>query len=199
MANFRAITAVCEGIIYLLRSNYDPADFEQELEFAVYAARDFDKPMEAGVSLFLYRVLVNKAYRAPPGRLTPEGERQRPRLPLDLHFLLTAWGREASLQHALIGWMMRTLDDTPILPAGLLNTRFEGVFDPAEAVEIGVAELPSEDLLHMWELLGNQIYHLSVPYLARNVQIESRQLQLEGRAVQERIFDYHEVVAQEGT
>lgn len=197
MADYRAITAVCEGIIYLLRSNYEPADFEQELEFAVYAARDFDNPMEAGVSLFLYRVYLNGAYRAPAGRLTTDGQRQRPRLPLDLHFLLTAWGRDASLQHAITGWMMRTMDDTAILPAGLLNTRFEQVFAPPESVELGLAELPTEDLLHIWELLGNDIYHLSVPYVARNVHIESRRLLVEGGAVQERVFDHRRAVPEE--
>jgi hypothetical protein len=94
----------------------------------------------------------------------------------------------------LIGWMMRALEDNPILPAGLLNTRFDGVFDPSEAVELSVGEMASEDLFHLWELLGNEIYHLSVPYIARNVHIESRRLQTEGAAVQERDFDYHELV-----
>jgi hypothetical protein len=198
MADFRAITAVCEGVVYLLRSQYDPGDFEQELEFGVYAARDFDQPMEAGVSLFLYRVYLNGAFRAPAGRLTPEGQRQRPRLPVDLHFLLTAWGREASLQHAITGWMMRVLEDTSILPAGLLNTRFAGVFGPSETVEVALADLPTEDLLHIWELLGHDVYHLSVPYVARNVHIESRQVLVEGGAVQERQFDYRQVIGEEG-
>jgi hypothetical protein len=51
---------------------------------------------------------------------------------LDLHFLLTAWGRDPLIQHAITDWMMRVLDNTSILPAGLLNNRYAYVFGPAK-------------------------------------------------------------------
>jgi hypothetical protein len=45
-----------------LRISYEPGDFEQDLDFSVYAARDFSTPVEADVSLFLYRVYLNDVY-----------------------------------------------------------------------------------------------------------------------------------------
>ena len=72
--------------------------------------------MEQGVSLFLYRVYHNGGARSPAGRTLPDGRRQRTRLPVDLHFLATAWARKASLQHEIAGWMMRVLEDNPVLP-----------------------------------------------------------------------------------
>ena len=94
---------------------------------------------------------------------------------MELHFLLTIWGKEYSLQHTLAGWIMRTLEDNPILPAGLLNAVEPAIFRNDETVEICLAELRTEDLLRIWDVLGLNIYQLSVPYVARIINIESQQ------------------------
>lgn len=193
MADYRGIAATCAAVIHLLRANYDPQEFSQELEFAVYTAEDFAQPMEAGVSLFLYRIYVNGTHRAPPGRVGADGRRHRNRLPLDLYFLLTAWGREASLQQTITGWMMRTLEDAAILPSGLLNTPMPDAFQSAEAVELSLAEMSSDDLFHLWEILSPNNYHISIPYVARNINIESARTLVKGRPVQERTFNYQEI------
>ncbi len=99
MADFRAIGAVCETVMQVLRMHYRPEDFNNELEFKVYLARNFTQPMSGGVSLLLYRVSPNGSHRTPAGRLGPGGRRYRTQLPLDRHFLLTAGGKDASLQH----------------------------------------------------------------------------------------------------
>jgi len=56
-------------------------------------------------------------------RRDPVGRRYRPSTPLDLWYLLTAWSSEAEEQQRLLGWAIRTLEETPILPAGFLNRR----------------------------------------------------------------------------
>jgi hypothetical protein len=193
MANFRAITAVCESVVYMLRSNYDPDDFNNELEFLVYSAGDFAEPMEAGVSLFLYRILPDGTHRIPNGRIGPDGRRHPTRLPVNLHFLLTTWGKSASLQHTIAGWMMRILEDNPIFPVGLLNTVLPDVFQHDETVEISLTDLSNEDLLRVWEMLPQSTYRLSIPYIARSIRIESTQLLSKGEPVQERTFDYRKV------
>jgi hypothetical protein len=188
VADYRAVATVTEAVLQLLRSNYVPADFDQELEFKVFTAKDFTKPLNAGVSLFLYRIFPNGVQRTPPGRLTSEGRRAPSLLPLDLHMLLTVWGREASLQHTIAGWMMRVLEDQPVFPAGLLNAVSAGVFRPDETVEVLLTELTNEDLLRIWDTLVQNVYQLSVPYVARVVRIESsRPLFEPGGLVQERV------------
>ena len=187
MATHRGIEATCQAVVELLRDDYAPDDFMQELEFRVLSVGSFHHGLTAGVSLFLYRVLVNGADRTPPGRRSDEGGRLRHQLPLDLHFMLTAWAKDPSLQHSIAGWMMRTLEDHTVLPAALLNRRTDGVFRPDETVELGVAELATEDLLHLWELLGAETYQLSVPYLARNVRLESHRSLVTGSLIQDRI------------
>ncbi|MCB8944432.1 MAG: DUF4255 domain-containing protein [Ardenticatenaceae bacterium] len=191
MANFRAITAVCESVVYMLRSNYDPNDFNNELEFLVYSASDFAAPMEAGISLFLYRILPDGTHRIPTGRINTNGQRYQTRLPVNLYFLLTTWGKTASLQHTIAGWMLRTLEDHPILPIGLLNTVLPDVFHPDETVEISLTDLSNEDLLRVWEMLPQSTYRLSVPYVARSIRLESTQPLSQGQPIQERTTHYH--------
>lgn len=190
MADFRAVATVCEAVVELLRASYHSEDFNNELEFRVFTPRDFANPMANGVSLFLYRIYPNGAHRTPVGRLGPDGRRLQTELPVELHFLLTVWGREASLQHTVAGWMMRTLEDTPILSAGLLNSVTAEVFRADETVEISLTELSTENLLRIWEVLGLNVYQLSVPYIARILQLESVQAEPSGLGpeVQERLL-----------
>lgn len=192
MADTRAIMAVGEAVTNLLRAAYDPTDFSVPLEFRTITARQFSTdPPAAGVSLFLYRVTPSGIIRTPPGRFDPDGRQRRRELPVDLHFLLTIWGAEATLQHAIAGWAMRTLEDTPLLGAGALNAAVAGSFRAEEAVELMLAELANEDLLRIWEVLGLNLYQLSVPYTARCVRLESVERLAEdtGPPVQERVQD----------
>jgi hypothetical protein len=197
MATYQAISAVSQAIVHLMRSQFSPAEFgDNNLEFDVYAAEDFQNAMEMGVSVFLYRVSVNGVYRTPSGRLTPDGRRQRTMLPLDLHFLLTVWANEPSLQHQIVGWMMRVLEDTPSLVNGQLNHQSAGIFQPDETVELTVGEMSNDEFFHLWEILGSKNYHVSVPYLARVVRIESGLAYSQGAPVQERLFDARKLVNQ---
>jgi hypothetical protein len=190
VGSYRAITAVSDAIVHLLQSQFDAAAFDgNQLQFRVYLAKDFAQPMDAGVSVFLYRVYVNNTQRSVGARMSLDGRRLRPPLSLDLHFLLTAWAQDASLQHAIAGWMMRALEDTPRFPAGLLNHRFAGSFHADESVELAVTELTTEELFRIWEVIVNNAYQVSVPYVARVVRIESLQpLPADAGPIQERDF-----------
>ncbi len=191
MADFRAVAAVCDAVMGLLESAAAGAGFDQKLQFQVLTARQLgEQPITAGVSLFLYRVLVDGTNRSPAGRLDAEGRRTRHKLPLDLHFILSVWGGAASLQHRIAGWMIRVLEDHPILPAGLLNRVAPDTFRPEETVELVLGELSTEDLLRLWENLAERDYRLSIPYLARVVWIESTDLaEPDAGPVQQRRFD----------
>jgi hypothetical protein len=191
MATFRAVSAVSDTIVHMLASRYNSEEFNlNPLEFRVYVAGDFATPMEAGVSVFLYRIYMNAVQRTPPGRIGADGRRLRSPLPLDLHFLITAWGRDASLQHSIAGWMMRVLEDTPSLPVGLLNHGGLQIFEPDESVELAVAEIDTEVLFRIWEVIGTNSYQISVPYVARGVRIDSDRVVESAGPVQERVFDY---------
>lgn len=188
MADYRGIETVGKALVHLFRTSFRREDFDDfDLQFEVFVAEDFrQQPMSAGISVFLYRATVNGAHRTPSGRNELNGSRQLTKLPLDLHYLMTVWARDSSLEHRIAGWMMRTLEDTPVLPYGLLDAVGPGVFRPDETFELILAELVNEDLFRIWETLVQIGYKLSVPYMVRNLRIESRQTESLGERVQER-------------
>ena len=199
MATPSAISATTESVIRLLRSSYNPADFNNaSLDFQVYVANDFLTPMDEGVSLLLYRIYHDGTNRNPPGRLQPDGQRGRNKLPLELHFMLTAWAKQASLQHEIAGWMMRTLEDNPVLYPSLLNSYKPDVFFPEETVELSLAQLSVEDMFNIWDVIIHHVYQLSVPYVARVVELESTLAEAEGISIQERILDFRQPVLTNG-
>ena len=168
MATHAAIASACDAIVRLLHQAWRPELFGNvALTFSVYRAQDFACPMDTGVSLFLYRVLVNSGIRTPSGPGTGPAA-----LPLDLHFLLTPWAAEAAMEQEILGWVMRTLDDTPILTTGLLNVRVAGVFGPDEVLEVVADQLSNDELLRLWDVLRTD-FRPSVQYVARVVRIES--------------------------
>lgn len=190
MADFHAIQVTCDAVMRLLQESYRPDLIEpsSSLQFDVYATGDFKDHMAQGVSLFLYRVHVNPTQRSPLVK-DPVGNVRRQLLPLDLHFFLTVWAPKASLQHAILGWAMRVLEDTPVLPSSLLNGVREETFRGDETVELVAGQLTNEELMRIWDDLGTE-YQLSVPYVARVVRIESLAGLSEGEPVTRRQFEY---------
>ncbi len=191
MATTRAIAATSKGILRVLEQAYVPGDFGGlAAEFALYQASDFQKPMKFGLSLYLYRVTVNVAARNGRPHTGADGKRMLPPLPVDLHYLLTAWGATASDQQEVLGWGMRTLQDVAVLPAAVMNANAPGVFGPAETVELSADSLSHQDLVPFWELMKpNQ--RLSAPYMARMVALESTVAVSEHPDVQTRVFEMH--------
>jgi Pvc16 N-terminal domain len=190
MAKFHAIQTTCDAIIRLLQESYriDLIEPRLHLQFEVYGTEDFKNHMEQGVSLFLYRTHVNSSQRSPL-RKSQNGTMNRYLLPLDLHLFVTVWAPKASLQHAILGWTMRVLEDNPMLPASLLNGIRAGVFHDDETVEVITGELTNEELMRIWDDLGTE-YRLSMPYVARVVRIESLLEASEGELIRERQLEY---------
>jgi hypothetical protein len=195
MATTSAISATTESVIRLLRSAYDPTQFNNALlDFQVYVASDFLNPMDERVSLLLYRIYHDGSPRTPPGRVQPDGQRERAKLPLELHFMLTAWAKQATLQHEIAGWMMRTMEDNPIFYPSLLNSYKPDVFFPDETVSISLAQLSVEDMFNIWAVMIRHVYQLSVPYVARVVELESTVPLVQGIPIQQRNFNFREPV-----
>ena len=192
MATYRAIAAVGQALVGVLKDASAETEFAG-LPFELYQALDFkpDSPLPEGVTLYLYRVAFNTSRRNLPPAVGPDGRRYRPPIPLDLHYLLTPWGKTAAKQHRLLGWAMRELQNVPVLPASLLNSYApeKETFRPAEAVEIFCDTLNLQDMSSVLDTLKlNQ--QLSVTYVARMVLIESTVPVAEAEPVQTRVFDY---------
>ena len=189
MARFQAIAATGQAMLGLLADSCPTPEFAGA-RFELYQAGNFLAPMDEGISLFLYRVGVNAALRNHPASVGLMGERRRPPLPLDLFYVMTAWAKTAVKQQRLLGWAMRTLEDTPILPASLLNHYGPeaDVFNPHETVEVIFETLTLQDLSNLWNAIKINP-PLSVPYTARIVGIDAPLTQTEAGLVRTREFE----------
>jgi hypothetical protein len=192
MARSPAIAATSEAILGLLQSAAVGGEFDG-VTFAHYQSSDFESPMTEGVSLYLYRITVS-TNRNLPGRLGRDGRRYLPPLPVDLHFLVTAWADDAIKQQRLLGFAIRMLEDTPILPAGVLNQHGPepDVFRPEETVELVFESLSVQDTSYIWEIAQTK-EQPSAPYVARMVEIESSVTLEDVAAVQTREFELAKV------
>lgn len=182
MANHQAIGATAEAVVRLLEQSWHPSLLVGiEPQFAVYHGKDFSTPMATGISVFVYQVSVDTVQRTLPPAVP---HHKRP-LPVRASMLLTAWAKDASTEHALLGWAMRAIADSPVLSSGFLNAATADVFSHEETVELSPIELSNEDVFHLWQVLPSSL-QLSVPYLARVMRIESELVEPAGAPVLER-------------
>lgn len=191
MATYQAIGATSQAVLGLLTS----AAASPNAEFAgvpiqLYRGEDLQKPMSEGISLYLHRVVVSTEHRNRLPRVGPDGTRRRPALPLDLHYLLTAWAPDAVRQQRMLGWAIRVLADTPTLPAGLLNHwgPEHDVFLPDETVEVLLEPLTVQDMSYVREVIGGR-GEVSATLVARVIELESLDPSPIGPLVQTRDFE----------
>lgn len=193
MATRLAILATAKAIRRLLADACNKTEFPGA-DFKVVQGGELGgntAPLTEGITIYLYLVTANTTRRNMPPRISPNGKRTRPPLPLDLHFLITPWSISADTQLSFLGWAMRVLDDTPIIAANYLNYDFPGkeVFHPEETVELLFNPIPIQDMAPLWEDLHQVKMMPSVTYVARLVPIESEEEVSEGAPVQTREFD----------
>jgi hypothetical protein len=143
------------------------------LAFEHYQASNFENPMSEGVALYLYRITVSQNRNLPP-RIGRDGRRYGPPLPVDLHYLLIPWAPDAVKQQRLLGFAIRALEDTPVLPAGVLNQHGPepDVFRPEETVELVYEMVNVQDVGEIWDVAQTK-EQPSATYVARMVELES--------------------------
>jgi hypothetical protein len=192
LASYHAISAIGQAIVSLLKSARPASEFPS-IDVKLFQAKDVQSVTEwEGLSLFLYRVVISGARRQMPAAIGPAGQPYRRPLPLDLFYLLTAWAKTAEMQHLLLSWAMRTIEDSPSLPPSLLNSHFpsDRPFRDHETVDLIHDPLSVQDLNNIWEILGKHNVQVSTSYVVRAVAIDSQQLEVPAAGpVQTRVFD----------
>jgi hypothetical protein len=134
------------------------------------------------LNVFLYQTTLNAAWRNQdiPSRVRP-GETSPPPLPLNLHYLLTAYGEDDddTQGHHVLGRAMSILHDHPILSQDEMRAAlgptvppFPPVVDQLEGVRITYQPMSLEEMSKLWTTLQTQ-YRISASYLVSVVLIES--------------------------
>jgi hypothetical protein len=119
------------------------------------------------LSVFLYRVDFNKVMRAAWSAVSRHDG--RPHLPLDLHFLLIAWGENADHEFRILGRALDCMEETPILSGPLLDPI--APWETNESIQLCLENLSTEDVMRTFDSLPID-YKLSIPYVARITVID---------------------------
>jgi len=181
MATHGCIAALGKSLERLLTAAFGdpPIPVQGSTTQAVLVRAEDFKPT-AGVipppalSIFLYKVDVNKAMRAAWSGVGAV-ERQS-HLALDLHYLLTPWASEAVYEQLILGRALQVLEDTPILSGPLLYATpasTDAGWAPNEGVQIVHEDLPVDTVLRTFDSLPID-YKVSVPFVARVVRLDGR-------------------------
>jgi hypothetical protein len=150
---------------------------------------------DSRLNLFLYQVTPNLGWRnAALPSYGSSGERltNQP-LALDLHYLLTAYGREDLSAEILLGYAMEALHEVRVLTRGAIRRALDpanpinvnlipedgqgraaaDLADQLEQIKIAPHYLGSEELARLWAAMQSR-YRPSVAYQVSTVLIEAR-------------------------
>jgi hypothetical protein len=142
---------------------------------------------ERGVNLFLYQVTPNVAWRNAdlPTRTSNSELVRRPTTALDLHYLLTFYGDDPSLEaQRVLGSAVRALHVRPVLTRDVIQDAIaanaflatpvrSNLADAIELVKFTPISLTLEELSKLWSVFFQIPYTLSVAYQAMVVFIET--------------------------
>jgi Pvc16 N-terminal domain len=135
----------------------------------------------AQLNLFLYQTVVNGGWRNldMPRQVRP-GETAAPPLSLNLHYLITAYGRDVGsdkdvLSDRLLGAAMSLLHDHSVLSRNEIVEVHEpsGLADQFERLRITPLPMGVEDMSKLWTIFQTE-YRISAAYEVTVVLIDSR-------------------------
>ncbi len=115
MADYTAVFAVGDSLVRFLTSSYQaaqtqfnlPSPCTFKLVSSTEIATEETTTLDQVVTLFLHRITINDQFRG-TSRLHDSNGKQ-PVLFLDLHYLITYWGREAQAEQKMLAWTMQQL------------------------------------------------------------------------------------------
>jgi hypothetical protein len=199
MSNALAIASVTRLLKDLLNDTLVNGDISGDVGTdVVVSALPPDRVLErmrdeapSQLNLYLHRITPNPALanadlptRDPGGTMV-----RRPRLALDLHYLLTAYTNEELHGEILLGYALEMFHETPILPRNMVRAALQGgvngailppafqTTDPArladqiELIKISPQILSMDDMSKLWTAFQTN-YRTTVAYLVSVVLIE---------------------------
>src|SRR4051794_31141837 len=156
MANHACIAATGKSIERLLSAGFrdaQPIGGGATTTATLVHTEDFkdtdDTLVLPAVSIYLYRIAPNAVMRAAWGA---QGSRDgRGHLPLDLHFLLTAWASNAEDELRVLGRAMECLESTPLLTGPLLYPTAD--WAAGDVIQVVHDEVATDSLLSLFDSL----------------------------------------------
>lgn len=177
MAGFESMSAVGKSIERLLNHRFQEEEPVPDKRTKAVLVRTTDLEStniqtvigSPALSIYVYRVDFNKTMRAAWSAVAAQDG--RPRLPVDLHFLISPWADNAEHELRILGKAMEALEGTPVLSGPLLDP--SAAWAGNETVQLVMEEITTEAVMRTFDSLPTD-YRLSVPYIARIVRLDAR-------------------------
>jgi hypothetical protein len=168
LATSDAILGVGKTLVSLLDQGLDPIVSPHNVILSTPSDFKNLSPTQPTVTIFLYHVGIHGEMRNAPASASGGG--QRPRLPLELRFLITPWTQVIDDAYRLVGAIAFVLSNNAQLTFGQLDGA--DTWAPDDTVELVLESLPVDQHYDIWEPTDLP-YRLSLTYLARVVGIDS--------------------------
>ena len=190
MSNFLAIATVTEALRQILQTATKASKISGAMATALKPVTGAVGLPAVGVNLYLYQVTPNSALRNAdqPSRRSDGTVVEAPQIALDLHYLLTFYGKEQELEpQRVMGSVLRYLNSRPLLTRksiqnaksatpGIPGLADSNLDDQTELVRIMMIPMTLEELSKLWSVLLQTSYMLSVAYQASVVLIQGDDL-----------------------
>ncbi len=183
MSNSLAIATVTETMRHMILGALSGAGIDGAIVTTLRPDAPSGLPV-AGVNIFLYRVTPNVAGQNAdlPTRRADGSLIRQPQAALDLHYLLTFYGDDTTLDtQRLLGATVLQLHSVPVLSRDLVREvqnhvaflKSSNLADQIDVVRVRPANMTLDETNKLWMTFPNVDYVLSVAYIAGVVLIES--------------------------
>ncbi|MET8450492.1 DUF4255 domain-containing protein [Streptomyces sp. NPDC005209] len=192
MSNALAIAHVSQALALLIESHLRPEiDMGVKVEPRKPPA---EPPTDPTISVFLYQITPNTSQRNNdlPTRASDGTLVRRASAALDLQYVISAYGDETELVgQRLIGSVVRTLHETPILPQDVIELAGERPYlagsnlaEAAQRVRFTPMVMDVDETSKLWGMLYQTPYALSVVYQASLVFIDGHETPVPAKRVE---------------
>jgi hypothetical protein len=174
-----AIAAATEALRALLHDGIRALDPGLPgFEVTTLAPDEVIKDDKASLNLFLYQTAINAGWHNLDLPEVKSGEGGRPPLALNLHYLITPYGKDGGdihpRNHRILGAAMSVLHDHPVLlPGDLKGIPDSGLSDQFERLRITLLPLSIDEMSKLWSALQTN-YRMSAAYEVTVLLIESK-------------------------
>jgi Pvc16 N-terminal domain len=179
MSEYTVIDDISSTLLNLLRANTSALISSDHITSGSPA--DVQEDTSPRLSLFLYHIGENKYLKNQDMQAGTPGKLRYPALPLNLFYLLTAYGQTRETEQQIIGRAMQIFYDHAVIGGSLLQGSLAGTY---EEIIVAFNPLTIDDMNKLWSMFGSKPYRLSVTYQVSTALIDATRERTEDRVIQ---------------
>ncbi len=187
MSNFLAIATVTETLRQILETAAAASKIAEAKATAFRPTTGTTGLPAVGVNLYLYQVMPNSALRNvdQPSRRSDGTVVEPPQIALDLHYLLTFYGKEAEFEpQRVMGSVLQHLNSRPLLTRESIRNAKKSLTmlaesnldEEVELVRLMMTPMNLEEMSKLWSVLFQTPYVPSIVYQASVVLIQAEEM-----------------------